>query len=117
MPPTLVFGKDYLVGGDPLAAVQDVDAPLVFVGFGLVAPEHGRDDYRGLDVKGKIVVALLGCAEIPADRGARLLPQRPGQAGGGAGAWRRGLCLDGHADAVKGFIPSPMPCGNIAAGA
>ena len=60
----LVFGKDYLVGGSPLTATQDVDAPLVFVGFGLVAPEHGRDDYRGLDVKGKIVVALAGAPKF-----------------------------------------------------
>jgi Zn-dependent M28 family amino/carboxypeptidase len=34
------------------------DAELVFVGYGIVAPEHGWDDYRGLDVKGKIVVML-----------------------------------------------------------
>ena len=56
----LAFGSDYLVHGSPLAADLTVDAPLVFVGFGVVAPEHGRDDYRGLDVKGKIVVALSG---------------------------------------------------------
>jgi len=54
----IVFGKDYVVSGNPLAASLDIDAPLVFVGFGMVAP--GRDDYRGLDVKGKIVVALNG---------------------------------------------------------
>ena len=34
------------------------DAELVFVGYGIVAPEHGWDDYRGIDVKGKIVVLL-----------------------------------------------------------
>jgi Zn-dependent M28 family amino/carboxypeptidase len=56
----LVFGADYLVRGNALAANLAVDAPLVFVGYGLVAPEHGRDDYRGLNVKGKIVVALSG---------------------------------------------------------
>jgi Peptidase family M28/PA domain len=61
--PILVFGTDYVVGGDPVAA-QDIDAPLVFVGYGLVAPEHGRDDYRGLDVKGKIVVALSGAPKF-----------------------------------------------------
>jgi Zn-dependent M28 family amino/carboxypeptidase len=33
-------------------------AELVFVGYGIVAPEHGWDDYRGVDVKGKIVVLL-----------------------------------------------------------
>jgi hypothetical protein len=33
---------------------------MVFVGYGIVAPEHRRDDYAGLDVRGKIVVALEG---------------------------------------------------------
>ena len=32
---------------------------LVFVGFGVVAPEYGWDDYAGLDVKGKTVIALV----------------------------------------------------------
>jgi hypothetical protein len=60
----LLFGKDYLVGGNPLSTTVQMDAPLVFVGFGLVAPEHGRDDYRGLDVRGKIVVALSGAPKF-----------------------------------------------------
>lgn len=60
----LQFGKDYVVSGYPLSANLDTHAPLVFVGFGLVAPEHGRDDYRGLDVKGKIVVALNGAPKF-----------------------------------------------------
>ena len=56
----LVFGEDYLVGRNPVAAQTKVSARLVFVGFGVVAPEHRRNDYAGLDVKGKIVVALSG---------------------------------------------------------
>ncbi len=60
----LVFGADYLVRGNPLAAAIDVNAPLVFVGFGVVALEHQRDDYAGLDVKGKIVVALSGAPKF-----------------------------------------------------
>jgi hypothetical protein len=32
--------------------------PLVFVGYGITAPEAGYDDYAGLDVKGKVVVAM-----------------------------------------------------------
>jgi hypothetical protein len=32
--------------------------PAVFVGFGISAPESGYDDYRGLDVKGKVVIAM-----------------------------------------------------------
>ena len=38
----LVFGRDYLVGGDPLAATQDVDAPLVITPKGLLLV--GSDD-------------------------------------------------------------------------
>ena len=60
----LVFGTDYLTGDSPLSENLAVGAPLVFVGYGLVAPEHGRDDYKGLDVKGKIVVALAGAPKF-----------------------------------------------------
>jgi Zn-dependent M28 family amino/carboxypeptidase len=56
----LKFGEDYLVRGSPLGAEVKRSAPLVFAGFGVVAPEHGRDDYAGLDVTGKIVVLLEG---------------------------------------------------------
>jgi hypothetical protein len=56
----LKFGEDYLVRGSPFGAALKLSAPLVFVGFGVVAPEHGRDDYAGLDVRGKIVVLLGG---------------------------------------------------------
>jgi len=56
----LKFGEDYLVRGSPFGAAVKKSAPLVFAGFGVVAPEHGRDDYAGLDVRGKIVVLLAG---------------------------------------------------------
>src|SRR6266404_2570936 len=39
---------------------EHVDAPAVFVGYGLVIPEHHLDDFAGLDLKGKIVVYLAG---------------------------------------------------------
>jgi hypothetical protein len=35
-----------------------VQAPVVFVGYGITAPEYDYDDYEGVDVKGKIVLAL-----------------------------------------------------------
>jgi len=34
-------------------------APLVFVGYGVTAPERGWDDFKGMDVKGKILVELI----------------------------------------------------------
>jgi len=38
----------------------DVLADVVFAGYGIRAPEKGRDDYEGMDVKGKIVMAVRG---------------------------------------------------------
>lgn len=37
-----------------------VTAPAVFVGFGVVAPDLGRDDFAGLDLNGKVAVVLNG---------------------------------------------------------
>jgi Zn-dependent M28 family amino/carboxypeptidase len=56
----LQFGEDYLVRGSAFGAAVKLSAPLVFAAFGVIAPEHGRDDYAGLDVHGKIVVLLVG---------------------------------------------------------
>ncbi|MBU6454582.1 MAG: M28 family peptidase [Cyanobacteria bacterium REEB67] len=38
----------------------DVDSDVVFVGYGIVAPEYDWDDYKGVDVRGKTVVMLIG---------------------------------------------------------
>ena len=57
----MVFGQDVTALSAPGApAERRVAAPMVFVGYGIVAPERGRDDYKGLDVKGKVVVVLTG---------------------------------------------------------
>jgi hypothetical protein len=45
-------------GGAPVA--ETIDAPLVFLGYGLHLPEQGADDFAGMDVKGKVVVVLSG---------------------------------------------------------
>jgi Zn-dependent M28 family amino/carboxypeptidase len=37
-----------------------IDGGMVFVGYGIVAPEYDWDDYKGLDVRGKTVVMLIG---------------------------------------------------------
>ncbi|WP_460679890.1 M28 family metallopeptidase [Mucilaginibacter koreensis] len=39
--------------------VEVKNSPLVFAGYGIVAPEFGWNDYKGLDVKGKTVVVLV----------------------------------------------------------
>ena len=50
-----------------------IEAPLVFAGFGFDRPDLGFNDYRGLDVKGKIVVVLTGAPKgTPSELGAHL---------------------------------------------
>ncbi len=44
---------------------SDVDADVVFVGYGIEAPEYGWDDYKGMDVKGKVLLMLVN--EPPSD--------------------------------------------------
>ena len=39
--------------------VEAKDSDVVFVGYGVVAPEYGWDDYKGVDVRGKTVVMLI----------------------------------------------------------
>jgi Peptidase family M28 len=57
---TLTPYQDYVPAPNFTALRAEVTAPLVFVGFGVTAAEHGYDDYRGVDAKGKIVVLLTG---------------------------------------------------------
>lgn len=40
-------------------AVAIKDAPIVFVGYGVKAPERNWDDFKGLDLKGKVLVVLI----------------------------------------------------------
>jgi Peptidase family M28/PA domain len=58
-----VFEKDYLMSGNAAYEDTSVEAPLVFAGFGVTAPERNYDDYAGIDAKGKIVVLV---ADAPA---------------------------------------------------
>jgi hypothetical protein len=55
----LVQGEEYVLQGDFQREQTSVEAPVVFVGFGVTAPERGYDDYAGLDVEGKIVAMLI----------------------------------------------------------
>lgn len=53
--------SDHVAAGpSSTEADQSLAADCVFAGFGVVSPEHKRDDYAGLDVHGKFVVVLGG---------------------------------------------------------
>jgi len=45
--------------------VKVTGSDVVFVGYGIVAPEHGWDDYKGVDVRGKTIVMLVNDPPIP----------------------------------------------------
>jgi Zn-dependent M28 family amino/carboxypeptidase len=55
----LALGPDLILGSRD-AQPAAVEAPLVFIGYGLHLPEAGYDDFAGQDLKGKIVVILGG---------------------------------------------------------
>ena len=45
--------------------VEVRDSDIVFVGYGIVAPEYGWDDFKGVDVKGKTLVFLINDPPLP----------------------------------------------------
>jgi Zn-dependent M28 family amino/carboxypeptidase len=57
---TLAYGDDMVIGTrriQPEASIADSE--VVFVGYGIVAPEYGWDDYAGLDMRGKTALILV----------------------------------------------------------
>jgi Zn-dependent M28 family amino/carboxypeptidase len=63
----LALGEDAYFSTAVDMPSAEIDAPLVFVGYGLKIPEKNDDDYAGLDVKGKIAVYISGSPEdVPA---------------------------------------------------
>jgi Zn-dependent M28 family amino/carboxypeptidase len=61
----LTLGDDAIIGTRVMPA-PEVEASLVFVGYGLKVPEKNYDDFAGVDVRGKIVVIFSGSpSEIP----------------------------------------------------
>ena len=56
----LTMGEDVVYWTKRAETEVDLaDSPLVFVGYGVVAPEYGWNDYAGLDVEGRTVVMLV----------------------------------------------------------
>jgi Zn-dependent M28 family amino/carboxypeptidase len=57
---SLKFGDDLIAGTPQVTEMVNIDnSDLVFVGYGIIAPEYKWNDYAGIDVKGKTVVMLV----------------------------------------------------------
>lgn len=64
---SLTLDEEFLAPGHSGLTETSVSAPVVFVGYGVSAPEFDYDDYAGLDVKGKVIAILGGApAQLPA---------------------------------------------------
>ena len=61
----LKFLDEYVAYDQTQQALSDVDAEIVYVGYGIEAPEYNWDDYKGVDVRGKVLLMLVN--EPPSD--------------------------------------------------
>ncbi len=50
----------------PITEAKIVDAPMVFVGYGVTAPERGWDDFKGADLRGKVALFLVNDPDFEA---------------------------------------------------
>ncbi|HZM70611.1 MAG TPA: M20/M25/M40 family metallo-hydrolase [Candidatus Cryosericum sp.] len=50
---------DFVGNSETQQEVTEIEAPLVFAGYGIVAPEQRWDDFKGADLKGKVLVLLV----------------------------------------------------------
>jgi Zn-dependent M28 family amino/carboxypeptidase len=59
------FQDDFVAWSKRVEETSSVDADLIFVGYGVQAPEFQWDDFKGTDVKGKILVELINDPPVP----------------------------------------------------
>ncbi len=71
----------------PVPRVSVVNAPLVFVGYGVSAPERHWDDFKGVDLKGKIAVVLVNDPDFELSPGDPLFGRFDGKAETYYGRW------------------------------
>ncbi len=64
-PMQLTYNTDFVTKDERGEPSADIDAPVVFVGYGIDAPEYGWNDYKGVDVKGKVLLVIVN--EPPSD--------------------------------------------------
>jgi len=63
----LIQGTDIVAMTEvPVGSINIADAPLVFCGYGVKAPERGWDDFKGTDLRGKIMVVLINDPDFEA---------------------------------------------------
>src|SRR5436305_1999432 len=65
-PMDLKFADDFVASSARLQPeIKINNSDVVFVGYGVVAPEYGWDDYKGVDVRGKTILTLINDPAVP----------------------------------------------------
>jgi Zn-dependent M28 family amino/carboxypeptidase len=59
------FPKDFVAWTKRVVEKSSIDADLIFVGYGVQAPEFNWDDFKGVDVRGKVIVVLINDPPMP----------------------------------------------------
>lgn len=72
----LKFGDDFVARTVRVMDKTGFDADMVFVGYGVVAPEYDWDDYKGMDVRGKVLVMLVNDPPVPAAKNPSKLDEK-----------------------------------------
>jgi Zn-dependent M28 family amino/carboxypeptidase len=73
---SLKFGDDFVARTTRVVEKAGFDADMVFVGYGVVAPEYGWDDYKGEDVRGKVLVMLVNDPAVPDPKDPKKLDEK-----------------------------------------
>jgi hypothetical protein len=61
---TLTFADDFVAWTKHVEPEVRVNADMIFVGYGVVAPEYQWDDFKGVDVRGKVIVVLVNDPQV-----------------------------------------------------
>ncbi len=73
---SLRYGQDFVAWTRRVVETSSVEADLVFVGYGVQAPEFQWDDFKGTDVRGKMLVVLINDPPVPDPRDPSRLDER-----------------------------------------
>jgi Zn-dependent M28 family amino/carboxypeptidase len=64
----LAFEKDFVAQTRRTVDSVHLDADMIFAGYGVQAPEYKWDDFKGVDVRGKVIVVLINDPPVPDER-------------------------------------------------
>jgi hypothetical protein len=92
---TFAYGNEFVLDSGVFEPTVTAEGEIIFVGYGAVAPEYNWDDYKGVDVRGKVLMMLVN--DPPATENEPTLWRHPGARNrhGGLRLERSGIILVG----------------------